>query len=70
MEAYKVVETLGGQVVAFSALANRGFCKREGGVSETKKECKTTKRYTTIFTGQILSLICTPQVSVQCVKRA
>jgi orotate phosphoribosyltransferase len=43
MEAYKVVETLGGQVVAFSALANRGFCKREGGVSETKKECKLLK---------------------------
>ena len=27
MEAARVIESLGGKVVAFAALANRGFCK-------------------------------------------
>jgi len=40
MEAAKVIEDLGGKVVAFSALANRGFCKREGTDITPKDECK------------------------------
>ena len=40
MEASQVVEKLGGKVVAFSALANRGFCKREKSKTEAKAECK------------------------------
>jgi len=40
MEALKVIESLGGEVVAFASLANRGFCKREGGEGEAKSECK------------------------------
>lgn len=40
MEARDAVEALGGKVVAFSALANRGFCKRENSSLEAKKECK------------------------------
>ena len=43
MEASGVVEGLGGEVVAFSALANRGFCKRENSSTENKKECKLPK---------------------------
>jgi len=41
LEAAQEVEKLGGKVVAFSALANRGFCSREGSVSKT--ECKLPK---------------------------
>lgn len=39
MEAAKAIEALGGQVVAFAALANRGFCKREGSDLERKANC-------------------------------
>ncbi len=40
LEAAKAVEALGGEVVAYAALANRGFCKREGSDKEAKPECK------------------------------
>jgi orotate phosphoribosyltransferase len=40
MEASEVVEALGGRVVAFGALANRGFCKRVGVDDSSKSECK------------------------------
>jgi orotate phosphoribosyltransferase len=40
MEASKVIEELGGRVVAFASLANRGFCRREGSDIEAKDECK------------------------------
>ncbi len=43
LEAAKAVETLGGEVVAYAALANRGFCKREGSEKEIKPECKLPK---------------------------
>ncbi|MDD5716906.1 MAG: orotate phosphoribosyltransferase [Sulfuricurvum sp.] len=39
MEAAKAVEALGGIVVGFAALANRGFCKREGSELERKANC-------------------------------
>ncbi len=40
MEASKIIEALGAEVVAFASLANRGFCKREGSNTEPKQECK------------------------------
>ena len=40
LEAAKIIESLGADVVAFAALANRGFCKREGAKSASKVECK------------------------------
>jgi orotate phosphoribosyltransferase len=39
MEAAKAIEALGGEVVGFAALANRGFCKREGSTLERKANC-------------------------------
>lgn len=39
MEAAKAIEALGGVVVGFAALANRGFCKREGSALERKVNC-------------------------------
>ncbi|UFS62478.1 orotate phosphoribosyltransferase [Sulfurimonas sp. HSL-3221] len=40
MEAAAAVEGLGAKVVAFAALANRGFCRREHSSIETKPSCK------------------------------
>ncbi|OQX73574.1 MAG: orotate phosphoribosyltransferase [Campylobacteraceae bacterium 4484_4] len=40
LEAAKVVTELGGEVVAYAALANRGFCKRVGSDKASKPECR------------------------------
>ena len=40
MEAAKIIEELGAEVVAFASLANRGFCRREGTAITPKSECK------------------------------
>jgi orotate phosphoribosyltransferase len=40
MEAAEVVKELGGEIVGVAALANRGFCHREGSDVETKPNCK------------------------------
>lgn len=39
MEAARAIEALGGEVIGFAALANRGFCKREGSALERKSNC-------------------------------
>jgi orotate phosphoribosyltransferase len=43
LEAADVVKSLGGNIVAFAALANRGFCKRQGSKLEQKDNCKLPK---------------------------
>ncbi|WP_456431259.1 orotate phosphoribosyltransferase [Nitratifractor sp.] len=40
MEAAEIVESLGGEVVGFAALANRGFCARSGSGKKPKAKCK------------------------------
>ena len=40
LEAAKQVETAGGNIVAYAALANRGFCSRVGSTLEAKDNCK------------------------------
>jgi len=40
LEAASAVEAMGGEVVGFAALANRGFCKRHHSENEAKSECK------------------------------
>ena len=40
MEAAVIIEELGADVVAFAALANRGFCRREGSDTVARSECK------------------------------
>ena len=39
LKAAQAIEALGGEVVAFASLANRGFCKRVGGNDTAKDEC-------------------------------
>jgi len=40
LEAGKQIENNGGKIVAFAALANRGFCVRDGKDSEKMSNCK------------------------------
>lgn len=40
LEAAKQVESAGGNIVAYAALANRGFCSRVGSDIEPKDNCK------------------------------
>ncbi|ADV47350.1 orotate phosphoribosyltransferase [Nitratifractor salsuginis] len=40
MEAAKIIESLGAEIVGFAALANRGFCSRSGSGKAAKPECK------------------------------
>ncbi len=40
LEAAREVENAGGNVVAYAALANRGFCSRVGSSIQTKSNCK------------------------------
>lgn len=40
LESAKIIESLGGKVVAFAALANRGFCSLKNIKTERKNECK------------------------------
>ena len=40
LEAASQVEVMGGDVVAYAALANRGFCKRENSDTNSKVNCK------------------------------
>ncbi len=42
LKAAQAIEALGGRVVAFASLANRGFCKRVGGNDTAKPECALT----------------------------
>ena len=39
LKAAKAIQALGGEVVAFASLANRGFCKRIKGNDTAKDEC-------------------------------
>ncbi len=40
LEAAKQVEEVGGNIVAYAALANRGFCSRVGSDIQSKDNCK------------------------------
>jgi len=40
LKAAQAIEALGGEIVAFASLANRGFCQRVGGSQTAKPECK------------------------------
>jgi orotate phosphoribosyltransferase len=44
LEAARAIEALGGEVVAFAALANRGFCKRDGSSLNRKENCSLPEK--------------------------
>ncbi len=43
LEAGEVVKSLGGEIIGFAAIANRGFCKIFGDSNKSKSECKLPK---------------------------
>ena len=43
LEAAKVAQNMGANIVAYAALANRGFCSRVGSNKEAKPTCKLPK---------------------------
>ena len=43
LEAANVAQSMGANIVGFSALANRGFCKRVGSEKRSKPTCKLPK---------------------------
>lgn len=40
LEAHRVIESLGGQVLGYAALANRGICQRQGSDTPSLPECR------------------------------
>jgi len=66
MEASEIITQLGGEVVAFGALANRGFCKRVGSDGEAKVNCKLPCDVPFFALGDFEFEIYTPQDCPMC----
>jgi len=66
MEASKIIEELGAEVVAFASLANRGFCKREGSNLTPKPECKLPKNLPLFALDDFLFEMFTPDECPMC----
>ncbi len=66
MEASKIMEELGAEVVAFASLANRGFCKREGSNLTPKSECKLPKNIPLFSLDDFLFEMFTPDECPMC----
>ena len=66
LEAAKAVEALGGEVVAFAALANRGFCKRAESDKTAKPECKLPKEVPFFALGDFEFEIYDPETCPLC----
>ena len=61
LKAAKAIEDLGGEVVAFASLANRGFCKRVEGNDTSKTECVLPERIPLFALDDFTFEIHTPQ---------
>jgi len=66
LKAAKAIEALGGKVVAFASLANRGFCKRVGGLSEAKKECALPQDIPLFSLADFTFVMYTPEECPMC----
>lgn len=66
MEAAAVIEHLGGEVVAFAALANRGFCRREHSNTARQNNCKLPKKTPFFALADFDFEIYTPQACPLC----
>ena len=68
LEAAKVVEEMGGEIVAFAALANRGFCHRENSNIDSKPNCKLPKDIPFFALEDFTFEIYTPEECPMCKK--
>ncbi len=66
LEAAKVIESEGGKIVGFAALANRGFCKIYGEEKEPERECKLPKNLPFFALGNFEFEIYTPKTCPMC----
>jgi orotate phosphoribosyltransferase len=66
MKAATAIKALGGNIVAFASLANRGFCKREGSEIEAKKECKLSSEIPFFALGDFNFKIYAPEECPLC----
>jgi len=66
LKAAQTIESLGAKVVAFASLANRGFCKRVGGETEAKPECKLPSGIPLFSLADFTFEMYTPQACPMC----
>lgn len=66
MESAQCVESLGAEIVAFAALANRGFCKRVDSTLLPKLECKLDSTIPLFALEDFLFDIYTPESCPMC----
>jgi orotate phosphoribosyltransferase len=66
MEAAKQIEKNSGKVVAFAALANRGFCKREDSNIQVQNSCKLPKNIPFFALGDFIFEIYKPEQCPMC----
>ncbi len=68
MEAAEIITKLGAEVVGFAALANRGFCRKEGAAKEPEPECKLPVNKPLFALADFRFSMYTPQECPMCKK--
>jgi len=68
MEAADALAELGADVIAFAALANRGFCHRQGTVSDAKPECKLPREIPFFALADFEFAMYTPEECPMCAE--
>jgi orotate phosphoribosyltransferase len=68
MEAAEVLGELGADVIAFAALANRGFCQRQGSITDAKPECKLPREIPLFALADFTFAMYTPEECPMCAK--
>ena len=66
LKAAQAIEALGGEVVAFASLANRGFCKRVGSDIVAKAECSLPNNVPFFALGDFTFEMYTPEECPMC----
>ena len=68
MEAADALAELGADVIAFAALANRGFCRRQGTTNDAKPECKLPREIPFFALEDFEFAMYTPDVCPMCAE--
>ena len=68
MEAADALAELGADVIAFAALANRGFCRRQGTTVEAKPECKLPREVPFFALADFEFAMYTPEACPMCAE--
>ena len=68
MEAADALAELGADVIAFAALANRGFCHRQGTITDAKPECKLPREIPFFALADFEFAMYTPEECPMCAE--